>query len=120
MSIYADLQGVAQELFAEFQQGVVQYIAKTPGNGPADDPGPSTDTPYTVNATVTGVSKKYVDNGLAIGTDLQISMAVDNRFIPDIKGFFTVDGVRCKILHIDKRPAAGTPISYIIPIRKGG
>ena len=120
MTIYDDLQGVAQELFAEFKQGVVQYVAKTPGGGPVDNPGPSVDTPFTVNATVGGVSKKYVDNGLAIGTDLQVRMPFDSRFIPDMKGFFTIDGVRCKILSIDKLPAAGPTIAYVIPIRKGG
>jgi hypothetical protein len=120
MTIYEELQGIAGELFAEFKQGVVQYVAKTPGVGPVDNPGAGTETPYSVNATVSGVSQKYVDRGLAIGSDLQIRMPFDARFVPDAKGFFTIDGVRCKILQIDKLPAAGATIAYVIPVRKGG
>jgi hypothetical protein len=121
MTIYDDMQGIAQEVFADFKQGTVIYVAKTAGNGPVDDPGASTETQFTlVGQTVSGVSKKYVDNGLAIGTDLQIRMSFDSRFVPDNKGFFIVDGVRCKILQVDKVPAAGPTIAYVIPIRKGG
>ena len=119
MSIYDEMQQVAKDVFGEFKQGVIQYVKITKGSGPVDDPGPSSDTLYTINATATGVTMKYVNMNLAVASDLQIPAPVDNRYTPDIKDAVTVDGVRHKIIHIDRKPAAGTPVLYILIIRKG-
>lgn len=119
MSIYDDMQAVAASVLSDFQQGVIQYVKVVPGNGSVDNPGSSTKTAFDIPATATGVQFKYVQQNLAIVTDLQIVAPVDPRYTPDMKGFVTVDGVSHKIVEIIRKPAAGTPVVYILIIRRG-
>lgn len=120
MSLYDDMQAVAKDVLTDFNQGVIQYVAVTPGNGPADNPGPATETPYTLTAaTARGVQFRYVQNGMAIASDSQITMAVDSRFTPDVKGFVIKDNVRYKIVQVVKKPDAGTVAAYVLIIRQG-
>jgi len=37
---------------------------------------------------------------------------------PQPEGYFTVDGVRHKIVEIKRVPAAGTPVAYHVIVRK--
>lgn len=118
VGIYEELQGVVGEVMAEFKQGVIKYVKVTPGNGPADDPGPSTPTPYTLDAAARGVSQKYVTTGLAVATDLQLTMAVRSDVTPDVTGFIEMDGVSHKIVRVDNIPPAGVPVAHVIIFRK--
>lgn len=119
MTFYDEMQGLAGELLGEFKQGVINYCKITPGNGSVDNPGPSTKTLYGINGTAVGVQFKYVQQGLAVATDLQITAPVDARYTPDGKDFIEVDGLPHKIVEIMKRPAAGTPVAFVFIIRRG-
>lgn len=118
VSFYQELQGVASELLAEFDQGGIFYIAVVPGSGPAQNPGPSTETPFKVEGVARGVSFKYIDNKSVVASDLQITMAVDARYTPNEKGFALIDGVRHKVIQAIRKPAAGTPVAWTIIVRK--
>ena len=124
MTIYDDMQSVASDLFAEFGQGIIQYVRITPGNGPADNPGPSVETPFTLDATARGVKFKYVQNGLALATDEQITAAAHPALIADfaaetvMRGFVTIDGNRRKIIQSIAKPSAGTPAAFVLIVRK--
>lgn len=120
MSIYDDLQGVAQTVLAEFSQGVISYVKITRGNGPVDNPGSSSTNSYTIKGVVSGVFMKYVNQNLAVASDLQVTTPVDTRFTPSMKDAIDIDGKRYKIVHIDRKPAAGTPVAYIFVVRAGG
>ena len=118
MPFYDDMQSLASDIIEEFQQGVIVYVENTPGNGPADDPGPSVPVDHPVNGTVAGVKFKYVQQGIAVASDLQVTMAVASGFTPDMKGFVKIDGVTYKIVKVIPKPAAGTPVAYILIVRK--
>ena len=111
------LRDVASQLFEQFKQGVVQYVALTPQAGATpDEPGEPVETSTTVNATVRAVSTKYVDGTSVLQTDKEISLPNDGIY-PDPKGFFLVDGIRHKIIEKMNRPAAGTPVSFTCIVR---
>lgn len=122
MSIYDEMQSVAKDVFRDFNQGVIKYIAVTPAvGGTVDDPGAPQETAYTLEgATARGAQFKYVSSGLALATDTQVNMSVDNRFVPDGKGFVEVDGVRMKVMQVIRKPQAGTPVAYSLIARLGG
>lgn len=114
---YQEMQAVASDLLGEFKQGVIQYVALTPGTGPRDNPGEPTETPHTINATARGVSFKYVDGTNIVSSDLQLTMPGDG-IAPEMTGFIRVDGVRYKIVQIVRKPAAGTPVAWTVIFRK--
>lgn len=118
MSFYDEMKQVAAEVLAEFAQGDVKYIHMVPGSGPADDPGPATPTLYPINSAVSGAAFRYVQSGLALKTDFQVTVAGNLPVVPDQRGFVTVDGVTHKIVGIDKKPSAGPVVAYILIIRK--
>lgn len=120
MGFYDDMQAVARDVLTEFQQGTVNYVQIVPGNGPVDNPGPSTPNLFPIPATATGVKFKYVQSGLAVASDLQIVAPIDPDFVPDMKGAVQVDGVTYKIVAIQPIPPAGTPVVNVIIFRKDG
>lgn len=120
MTIYDDLLPVTKEIMAEFKQGTVNYIQITPGSGPADNPGASTETPTPLDAVVSGVSFKYVSNGFALSSDLMVTAATVDGVTPNEKGFIDVDGTRYKIIRDMSAPAAGGNLVWKFIIRKGG
>ena len=117
MSLYDELQAVTTGIMSEFKQGDVRYVALTPGNGPIDEPGEPTETEYPLQSAVRGAKFRYVQSGLAVATDLQVTCSVPS-VVPDMNGFVKVDGVKHKIIGIDPKPAAGTPVAYVLIIRK--
>lgn len=128
MSVYDDLQAVARDVLSdpELKQGIIYYVDVVPGSGPVDEPGAPTETPYELTGgTANGVSFKYVQQGLAIASDLQIIAPVDPRFTPNMRGFIltkdksTDAGVRFKIVEIMKKPAVGTTVAFLFIIRRG-
>lgn len=115
---YNDMQNVATSLINEFEQGVVQYVEVTAGDGPPDNPGLPTEVFHTVNAVARGVSFKYVDGTSIFSTDEQITISGDQVFTPNGDGFVVVDTVRYKVIKIIRKPAAGTAVAYTIIYRK--
>lgn len=114
---YLDMQSIANGILSDFNQGVIDYVIETPGNGPADNPGaPSILTTPLIAATARGVEFKFV-MGDVLASDLQITFP-GGIVEPQPEGFFTVDSVRYKIVQIKRVPAAGTPVVFIVIVRK--
>ncbi len=106
MTFYDEMQQVASGVLQEFTQGIISYIRPKPTTGPVDDPvsGGEPDVFQLAGAVANGVSKKYVDMGLAVATDLQVIANVDPRFTPDMNGSMMIDGVKMKLLGIFQKP----------------
>jgi len=119
MAFYGEMQNLASEILAEFKQGVIRYIKITPGNGPADNPGPSTQTPYALDAVAKGVSFKYVKDGLALSTDLTVVAAVRSDITPNMRDFIEVNGVNYKIVQDISSPASDVRVVWKFIVRKG-
>lgn len=123
MSIYDEMQGVAQSLFAEFDQGGIVYQRLVPGNGPPDDPGPPMPVLTPIPGVAKGVSFKYIGttaaNGtLIVGTDLQVTLPVQSSVVPDMADMVNISAVQHKIVQIIKLPAAGTVVAYRLIVRR--
>lgn len=115
---YGEMQGVARDVLTEFNQGKIEYVALTPGTGPAQNPGEPTEQAYTIPGAVRGVKFKYIDNSTIVQSDQQATMAVSADVTPNMAGFMRVDGVRYKIIAIKPIPPAGTPVANVIIFRK--
>lgn len=120
MTIYDELQSIASEIMSEFKQGTVNLIKITPGTGPADNPGAATSVSHSLDAVVKGVSFKYVSQGLAVSSDLEITASVIDSVIPSEKDFIQIDGTQYKIVQLINIPAAGTQVTWKFIVRKGG
>lgn len=119
MGIYDELQQTAGEVLAEFNQGVIEYGAVSSGAGPADEPGQSSIAWTTLTgAVMRGVQSRYVQAGLAVASDQQVTFAVQSGVTPAQKDFVRADGVRYKVEQVVNKPAAGTPVAHVLIIRK--
>lgn len=125
MAFYDDMRDIAEVVLAEFKQGTVYYVALTPGDGPADNPGPATETQTKINAAVRGVQWKYTVNNSnsvvaqasnVVASDLQLSMAVNGNPTPDMNGFILMNGKRFKIVQVMGVPAAD-PVAWVVIFR---
>lgn len=117
VDFYGGMQGIASSLLKDFKQGVIEYVAMTPGIGPPDNPGPPQETSYPINGVARGVKFTYIDNAHIVGSDLQVTMPGDG-VMPDMQGFIRMDGTKYKIVKIIPKPAAGTPVAFTVIIRK--
>lgn len=113
---YDDMQAAASTIIGEFAQGTVEYVEFTAGAGPADDPGPSTQTVNVLNAVVRGVSFKYLNKTDIQSSDLEVTFA-GGGVVPHMDGSVRIDGVSHKIVQIDRKPAAGTVAAYTVIVR---
>lgn len=119
-TIYDDIKLISSELLSDFKQGVVSLIKITPGGGPADNPGAATEVTSSLDATVNGVSFKYVSQGLAVSSDLEVTCSVIDGVTPDEKDFIEIDSNRFKIVQFMPKPASGTQVIWKFIVRKGG
>lgn len=133
---YGEMQIVASGILQEFKQGLIEYVRITKGDGPEDNPGKSLETKYILDGAARGVKSKYVQQGLAVASDLQVVASVnvfdiENNSVKlvtnpvsvnDVKleqsGFIDLDGERFKIVEILPRPAVGTTVANVMIIRK--
>lgn len=121
MTIYDELKIVAKEVLTEFNQGVVKLINITPANGPADDPGNPTATPYTLaGAVVRGVGYRMLRNTNVVATDLEVTCNVIDGVTPTENDFIEIDGKRHKIVVAPQIPGAGTRVVWKFVVRSGG
>ena len=67
-----------------------------------------------------GVSFKYVTQGLAVASDLEVVAAVLSSVVPSEKDFIEIANIRYKIVQLINIPAAGTQIVWKFIVRKGG
>lgn len=117
MPFYQDMQNLAADLLVEFNQGDIKLVSLMPGTGPDYNPGPSTEVITTLTGAVArGAGFKYVSMGLAVASDLQMTMKADG-VKPDENDFFEIDGKRFKIISVIAKPAAGIPAVYTCILR---
>lgn len=120
MPIYDEMQEVARELLSdpEFKQGKIELVRIVPGNGPLDNPGPSTSVLIEIPGGVArGVSYKYVKDGLALSSDKTVIVPVG--VVIKMSDFIDIDGERFKIIQDISSPAAGTRVVHKFIVRKG-
>lgn len=118
MSIYDDLSKVAEGLFAEFKQGDVKLIQFTDGSGTPDNPGTPIETVTAINATVRGVSFKYVMQGFAVKGDVEVTTPVIAGKTPSIDDCLEINSQRYKIIQNISSPA-GQNVVWKFIARRG-
>lgn len=116
--IYSDLQKVAGDVFGDFNQGLIEIgvLTTTAGTRP-DQAGTSSYDWKTVKGVAKTVSEVYIDNANVLQTDLEVSFAA-GVVEPEITFAARIDGVQHEIVRIMRKPAAGTPVSYTLIVRK--
>lgn len=122
MTFYGEMQNLANELLsdADFKQGTIEYVRLVPGSGPIDNPGTSTFVKTELpGGVVKGVSFKYVKDGLALSTDLTVTVPVHPDITVNMRDFIDIDGVRHKIVQDISSPAGGTRVVWKFIVRKG-
>lgn len=117
MSIYEELQPVVREILgsAEFKQGSTQLFREQPGTGPVDDPGPNVRVKLAdLDGAVRGVKWSFVNTGMAVASDMQITHAVVPGVEPKANDIVQVDAVSYRVKQVIPLPAAGTPVAYTL------
>jgi hypothetical protein len=102
---------------ARFKQGAVAYIKPGAITGPEWNPVQGPSTVYPLDATVSGVSEKYIDGTLIVATDLEVTFSVFDD-APTTDGLIRIDGADRQIIKVMQIPAAGTVVAWKV-IAKG-
>lgn len=120
MTIYDDLASTVTEVMDEFKQTAINLIQITPAAGPIDDPGAPTETTHALAATAKGVSFKFVSDGLAVSSDIEVISAPVSGVTPSEKDFITINGTRHKIVKFMPIPPTTDVLAWKFIVRKGG
>ena len=123
MDFYQEMQKVAGSVLKQFKQGDIKlYHYKEVNGGTLDEPAELVEKVYNLDATVSGVSYKYLINSYAVASDLTITAAVIDGVEISINDFIEVQGVKHKIIR-DISPAPnsvnGKPVVWRFICRKG-
>ena len=119
MTIYDDLAPTVTEVMDEFKQSAIKLVQVTAGTGPIDNPGAPTEIEYALAATSKGVSFKFVKDGLAVSSDIEITSAPVTGVTPDENDFITINSTRYKIVKYMPVPPTNT-LAWKFIVRKGG
>jgi len=120
MTIFDEMQNVAKGLLGnkEFAQGDMVLIQNVPGAGSASDPGQAESHRYPiVTVPPRGAKFRYIMKNLAVASDLQVTFA-PIEVEPTVRDFFEVDGLPYKIVHVDRKPSAGTAVAFTLILRR--
>lgn len=110
MTFYNEMQSVASELLAEFQQGEIIY--REPGGEPDPwNPDGGEPVDYPLNATANGVGAQYAPDSLVQEGDIEVTCGVFGTE-PTTSGQMLIDGKVHQIVKVKAIPAAGTPITW--------
>jgi hypothetical protein len=111
MSFYTNLNRTAGRLLAKFAQGVVEIgrPVSVPGSNAWDPPVISTNWTR-IDASVKGVSQKYVDGVNIVSSDLEVLTQAPAAFNETAGDQMRIDGRVVAILSIQNIPAAGPPV----------
>ena len=120
MTFYSDMQKVASSVMSDFKQGTVKLVKIAAGTGPAYDPGTPIRVEHDLDATVSGISFQYQQEGFSTSTDLQVIAAVLDGITPTLNDFVKIDGIEHKIVRDLTVPSAGTKVVWKFIVRKGG
>lgn len=113
-AFYTEMQGVADELITEFEQGTVQIVRTTPSVADPSRPWDATysDTPSSVLAVVKAVRTQFVVGTRVIERAVQIVMPGSVTPEPLPKDKYIVDG-RSRITYkFERIPEAGIPVAF--------
>lgn len=119
MGFYDEMRGVADELLGEFAQGTVTITkpgASTPGPNAWDPPVTSDPVVYTLDATVKGVSRQFVDGTTVLATDLEVTAAVFGAELEPADQL-AIDGQVVVVVETLRVPAAGTLVAWKFIVR---
>lgn len=125
---YGRMQATASRLMKRFAQGTVTLTKPgetVPGANPWDPPVEGEPVVYTLDATVKGVSDKYIDGTTILATDLEVLVSTAGRdangnpvaIDPDLGAdTLTIDGQAMTLVRDLSVPAAGTKVvlKYIV------
>lgn len=116
MSIYDSSRKTASKLFAKFAQGAVLLRRAAVAGGDPWSPAAGATVDHPLDATVSGVSARYVDGTLVTAGDLMVRCAVPPT-VPAPADLVVIDGAPRAILKIQPVPAAGPPVAYLIFVK---
>jgi hypothetical protein len=123
MSFYDEMQELAGSILNEYKQGSVKLIHYEEINGGTlDEPAELIEKVYNLDATVSGVSYKYLIDSYAVASDLTVTAGVIKGVTVSINDFIEIEGVRHKIIRdISSAPnaASGKPVVWRFICRKG-
>lgn len=123
--LYTRMQGIADKLLTRFNQGVIEYIAVTPGAGPVHNPGAPVEAAAVVVKGVARAAKGSVllePNSLIKTGDLLVTTHVVAGITPAVGSFIRFGGVtgqKWRIIRFDLVPAAGIAAAWKIYVRRG-
>lgn len=116
MSIYDRMQGTASRLMDRFMQGEVLYQITGEPTGPSWNPTPGPLESYPIDATVSGVSGKYMNDSMIRMTDLEVTCSVFDAQ-PEMSGRIVINGRPHEIVQIQQVPGSGTVVAWKIIVR---
>jgi hypothetical protein len=114
--LYTRGRATASRLLGKFKQGTIIYTHPGEPTGPINAPVPGTPANYTLNATASGVSAKYIRPGYIEASDTMLVAAVFER-APTLSGTLSIDGVVKQMISIQPVPAAGEPVAWRIFVK---
>jgi len=125
MAFYDDMQKIATDLLTQFNQGEINLIVVTPGNGPPSNPGQPVRQPPRLlkgaaNAafSVRGASKTYADGTHIQRGDVKVVSKVLAGIDPKLTDKITLDGKEYNIIHFNKIPESGTTVAWVFFVRR--
>lgn len=116
-AFYQRMQNTASRLLKQFEQGTIIYNAPGTNTGSAHSPVMGPPTPYTLDATASGVGQMYRNSTLIVETDKLVTAAVF-AVPPTVEGTVDIDGVTHQVVQVKQIPAAGLAVTWIIVCRK--
>ena len=117
MAFYDEMQVIAGDLLAEFNQGASseQVITSTPAANEWDLPSESV-AEMVLDAVASGVSSKYVDGVNILATDLQMTISAVG-WTATAGMNIKIDGAAVTVLRVDQIPAMGTAVAWRVFVR---
>lgn len=123
MGFYDEMQQIASSVLKDFKQGVVKLHHFEPRKGGTlDQPADPIEKVYELDATIDGVSYKYLLDSFASASDMTVTAAVIKGVKIGLDDFVEINGQQYKILRdISPAPGAATgePIVWRLICRKG-
>ena len=124
MGFYDDMQKIASSSMKDFTQGSVKlfHYEQKDDLSNLDEPTDLVEKVYDLDATISGVSYKYLINNYAVASDLTITAAVIPGVKISINDFIEVEGEKHKIIRdISAAPTSASkqPVVWRFICRKG-
>ncbi|ESQ83251.1 hypothetical protein AEAC466_13445 [Asticcacaulis sp. AC466] len=117
---YSRMQATAARLLGRFAQGEV--VLRRAGAPVADAAAPwvapiATEAQaWTLNATIKGVSQKFIDGDLVTASDLEVTAAAFAD-APRVGDVLIVDGQARTVLSVSRVPAAGPVVAWTFVVK---